>query len=157
KPLVRGRRNWRLPVVRGIAGALAPAGTAAPFEMAGAHVGAVADAEEERSRRPVGVFVHLAGRMHDKGAGGHRDTLARRAHDAAALDAEINFGGVGVAMIRADLAGLPARHGEVAVFDPAEDLLDMLLRLELGFIGKFEDLHCYLPDLCRTSMRSTSQ
>src|ERR1700758_2017335 len=101
-----GKLCWRAlsanrmrPVVFGGVGALRPPLPAAPGKMPGAHVGPVADAKEQRALRPVGIFVHLAGRMHDKGAGLDVDGLARRAHDAAALKAEIDFGGVRVTMI----------------------------------------------------------
>jgi hypothetical protein len=36
-----------------------------------------------------------------------------------------------MAVIRADLPGLPARHGDVAVTDLAEDLLDVMLGIPL--------------------------
>jgi hypothetical protein len=129
------------PVIVRVVGALRPARPAAPLEMPRAHVGPVADTKEQRARRPVGVFVHLAGRMHDEGAGLDVDSLARRAHDAAAAKAEIDFGRVGVTVIGADLAGLPAGDGEVSVFDAAEDFLDMLCGIELGLVGELEDLH----------------
>ena len=57
------------PVIFRVVGALRPARAAAPFEMPRAHVGPVADAKQERAMAPVGVFVHLAGRMHDKAPG----------------------------------------------------------------------------------------
>src|SRR6516162_290354 len=102
------------PAIFGVVGALRPAGPAAPLPMPRAHLGPVADAKK------------------------------RRAHDAAALEAEIDFGGVGVTMIRADLAGLPAGDGDVALFDAPEDFLDVLLAIVHGFFGKAEDLHCFL-------------
>src|ERR1700757_3393298 len=129
------------PVIFGVVGALRPARPAAPLKMPRAHVGPVADAKEQRARLPVGVFVHLAGRMHHEGAGRDVDSLARRTHDAAAAKAEIDFGRVGVTVIGADLAGLPAGDGEVSVFDAAEDFLDVLFRRELGFVGELENLH----------------
>src|SRR5580698_7183202 len=110
-------------VILGVFRALRPVRPAAPRDVARGHVADVAYAEQHRALRSVGVFMDLAGRMHDERAGHHRDGLARRAHGAADLEAEIDFGGVRVAMIRADLAGLPAGHGDVAVLDRAEDLL----------------------------------
>src|SRR5215472_3154641 len=141
-------RERMRPVIFRVVGALRPTGAAAPFEMPRAHVGPVADAEKQRAMGPVGVFVHLAGRMHDKGAGLDLDRLARRAHHAAALEAEIDFGRVGVAVIGADLAGLPAGDGDVALLDVPEEFLDVLLGIILGLFGKTEHLHCSLPDLC---------
>src|ERR1700691_6116698 len=110
-----------LLVISGVFGALGPAGVAAPGDVARGHVPAIAHAEQQRARRAVLVFVHFARRMHDEGAGRYRDGLCRRAHGAAAFEAEIDFSGVRVAMVRADLAGLPARHGDVALLDRAED------------------------------------
>src|SRR5262249_46505409 len=126
------RKRMR-PVIRGVVGALRPAGAAAPFEMSRPHVGAVADAKKKRAL--------TARRMHHKGAGLDLDGLARRAHHAAAGKAEIDFGRVGVTMIGTDLAGLPAGDGDVAVFDPVEDLLDVFLGIVFGLFGKAEDLH----------------
>src|SRR6516162_3561199 len=99
-------RKRMLPVVFRVVGALRPAGPAAPLPMPRAHVGPVADAEKQGAVRSVGVFVHLARRMHDKCAGLDLDRLPRRTHHAAALEAEIDFGRAGVTVIGADLAGL---------------------------------------------------
>ena len=44
-------------------------------------------------------------------------------------------------MIGADLAGLPASHGEVALGYFAEDLLDMVLGIPLLFALEAEDMH----------------
>ena len=41
----------------------------------------------------------------------------------------------------ADLAGLPAGDGDVAVGDTAEDLLDVVLRIPLLFAFEAEDVH----------------
>jgi hypothetical protein len=38
-------------------------------------------------------------------------------------------------------ASPPAGHGEVSVFDAAEDFLDVLCGIELGLVGELEDLH----------------
>ena len=51
----------------------------------------------------------------------------RRSHGAAAGKAEIDFGGMRMAVIGADLSGLPASDGEVALGDFAENFLDMVL------------------------------
>src|ERR1700689_5565742 len=75
------------PVIVDVFGALAPAGVAAPFHVTRGHVAAVADAEQERALRTVGVFVHFAGRVNNESAGHHRDGLVRRAHGAAAFEA----------------------------------------------------------------------
>src|SRR5258708_3308720 len=95
--------------------------------------------------RTVLVFVHFAGRMDDEGARHHGDGLPRRAHGAAAFEAEIDLGGVGVAMIGADLARFPAGHRDVAVLDGAEDFFDVFFRVELGLAGDAENMHCRSP------------
>src|SRR5580704_9757937 len=128
-------------VIIAVFGALRPAGIAAPFDVARDHVGTVAHAEQQRALRAVLVFVHFAGRMHHEGAGYHGDGLSRRAHGAAAFEAEIDLGGVRVAVIGADLAGLPAGHRDVAVRDGAEDFFDVLFRIELGLAGDAENVH----------------
>jgi hypothetical protein len=46
-----------------------------------------------------------------------------------------------VAVIGADLSRLPAGHGEVAVGDFAEDLLDVVLGVPLLFAFEAEDVH----------------
>src|SRR5918992_6201365 len=99
-----------LAKIVGIRGTLLEVRIAAPFQMARGHVGAVSHPEQQRALRPVDVFLHLAGRMdaerswHDIGGAGGQ------AHLAAARKAEIDFGAVRMAVVRADLAGLPARH-----------------------------------------------
>ena len=109
--------------------------------MARAHVGAVAHAEEQGAAGAVFVFVHFAGRMHDEGAGRDGYGFHRRAHGAAAGKAEVDLGGVRVAVIGADLPGLPAGHCDVAVGDRAEDLLDVLLGIPFLFLLEAEDVH----------------
>jgi hypothetical protein len=47
-------------------------------------------------------------------------------------------------VIGADLAGLPASDGDVALFDAPEDFLDVVLAIVHGFFGKAEDLHRFL-------------
>ena len=91
--------------------------------------------------RPVGIFVHLTGRMDDEGAGHDRNVLRRRAHRAAAFETEIDLGGVRMAMIGADLTRLPAGDGHIAGFDPAENFFDMFLRIEFGLIHHTKNLH----------------
>jgi hypothetical protein len=46
-----------------------------------------------------------------------------------------------MAVVRADLARLPAGDGVVAVLDLAEDLLDVLLRAPLLLFGQAERVH----------------
>ena len=75
--------------------------------------------------------MHFAGRMNDEGARRDRDGCGGRAHRAAAGKAEVDFGGLRMAMVWADLSRLPARHGDVAVGDLAQDLLDMVLGVPL--------------------------
>src|ERR1700674_5076746 len=109
--------------------------------MAARHVHAVADAEQQHALRPVDVFVQLARRMHHERARHDVDRLLRRAHLAAALEAEINLGRVGMTVIGADLAGLPACHRDVALADLAEDLLHVMLGIPLLLLGQVEDMH----------------
>src|SRR5260370_27535485 len=109
------------------------------------HVGAIADAKQQGAVRPVGIFMHLTGRMHDEHARHDVDCLGWRTHLAAALEAEIDFGGVGVAMIGADLAGFPARHRHVAGADAVEDLLDMALRVPFLLPRQTESAHESAP------------
>jgi hypothetical protein len=62
-------------------------------------------------------------------------------HDAAAGEAEIDFGGIRVAMIGADLAGLPTGDRDVAVGYFAEDFLDVVLGVPLLFAFEAKDVH----------------
>ena len=133
------------PVIIRVFGALLETVAAAPVEMACSHVGAVADAEQQRALVSVFVFVHFAGRMDDEGARHDVDRFARRAHYAAALETEIDFGRVRVAVIGADLAGLPACHRDVAVPDLAEDFFDVFFRIELGLADHAEGMHRNAP------------
>jgi hypothetical protein len=50
-------------VIFGVARRLLPLGIAAPFEVPAAHVLAIADAEEKRALRAVGVFVQFPRRV----------------------------------------------------------------------------------------------
>ena len=55
--------------------------------------------------------------------------IAKLQLEQAAFKAEIDFGGVGMAMVRADLPGFPAGHGEITIRDPAHaPLLDGWIR-----------------------------
>src|SRR5258708_4978859 len=76
----------------------------------------------ERARRPLDGFFP-------------------RAHLAAAGEAEIDFCRVRMAVVRTDLAGLPAGHGVVAVLDLAENLLDVLLGIPLLLFCQAERFH----------------
>ena len=88
-----------------------------------------------------------------EGAGYHVDRLVRRAHSAAAFETEIDFGGMRMAMIWADLPRLPAGDRDVAVFNSAEDFLDVLFGVELGLAHHAEYMHRQSPPLrcCRVS------
>src|SRR5579862_517283 len=83
--------------------------------------------------------------MHHEGAGHDRDHAVRCAHGATALEAEINFGGVRVTVVRADLAWLPAGDRDVASANRAEDLLDVFVRIELRLMRQVKDVHRHLP------------
>src|SRR5580704_7419567 len=143
-------------VIIGVLGALRPAGMAAPRDVARDHVGTITHAEQQRALRAILVFVHFAGWMDHEGTGHDRDGLSRRAHGAAAFEAEIDLGGVRVAMIGADLAGLPAGHGDVAVLNGAEDFFDVLFRIELGLAGDAENLHGRSPWVTRRLLFRTA-
>src|ERR1039457_7526479 len=116
-----------LPLLR----RLLPFRIAAPGAMMRAHVGAVTHAKQHGAARAVLVLVHLTRRMHDEGAGLNGDSLLRRAHGAAAGKAEIDFGGVRVAVVGADLPGLPAGDRDVAIGDLAQDLFHVVLGIPL--------------------------
>src|ERR1700733_8355392 len=94
--------------------------------------------------------------MHHEGAGRDGDGFLRRAHGAAAFEAEIDLGGVRVAVIRADLAGLPAGHRDVAVLDGAEDFFHVLFRIELGLDRDAEDMHGRSPWVTRRLLFRTA-
>src|SRR5262249_43924563 len=104
-------RDRMLTEIVGIARRLLPAPPAAPRHVVCAHVPTVAYAKQQRALRPVDVFVHFAGGMDHKGTRGHVDDALWRAHLAAALVAEIDLRRFWMAMIRADLPGLPAGNG----------------------------------------------
>src|SRR5271156_6656718 len=115
-----------------------------PCEEAGSHVGAIAYPEQQGPLRPVGVLMELARRMHHEGAGRHLDLALGRAHPSTAGKAEIDLSRRGVAMVGADLAGLPASDGDVAAGDLPENLLDMLCGIELLLPLQAEHLHVRL-------------
>src|SRR5258708_20346957 len=86
-------------IVVGIRVRLFPARIVSPFRMVRGHVGAIADAKQQGAVRPVGVFMHLTGRMHHECARNDVDRLGRRTHLAAALETEIDFRTLWMAMI----------------------------------------------------------
>src|SRR4249920_392895 len=79
--------------------------------------------------------------MDDKGNWCHCDGLLRRSHCAAAGEAEVDFGRLGVAVVGADLPGLPAGDGHVAVGDLAENFLDVMPGVPLLLAFQTEDMH----------------
>src|SRR5271166_3137752 len=134
----RGRRNLTLyqnpdrvlTEIFGVIGRLSPPRVSAPVDMAGAHVRTIAHPKQQGPLRSVDVFVQFAGGMHHEGARRYVDDAVRRAHLAAALKTEIDLGGFRVTMIGAHLTRLPAGNRDIAFRDPAEDFLDVLLRVE---------------------------
>jgi hypothetical protein len=64
-----------------------------------------------------------------------------RPHDAATRKAEIDLGSVRVAMIRADLARLPAGDGDVPIGDPAENLFDVVPGVPLLLALETKNVH----------------
>src|SRR5713101_9892264 len=124
-----------------VRGPRTPVGVARPFLGAPGHVMAIAHAEQKGTLGPGNPFVQFAGWVHDKRARNHRHGLVRRLHRAAALEAEIDLGGVRMAVIGADLARLPARDRDIALADPPEHPLDMLLRVEFLFVLQIETVH----------------
>src|SRR6188768_2843571 len=80
----------------------------------------------------------------------HVDGAARQPHLAAAREAEINLGREGMAVVGADLAGLPARHSVVAGLAAADielgqDFLDVLLGIPRLLFLDIECVHALLP------------
>src|SRR5262249_12196140 len=133
-----------LPIILRVLGRLFERRIAAPVHVTRVHVGAVAHAEQQRTLRSVGIFVHFARRMHHERARRHRDGFLRRAHGAAAGKAEIDFRRVRVAVVRADLARLPAGDGHVAAGDLAEDFFHVALGIPLLLALETEDMHALL-------------
>jgi len=120
---------------------LCPVRIVSPFGVVGNHVGAVANAEQQGAARAVGEFMKLAGRVHHEGAWRHVDGLARRAHRAAAFNAEIDLGCMRMAVVGADLARLPARDGHVARADALENFLDMASGILFLLLPQAEHVH----------------
>src|SRR4051812_38356810 len=118
-----------------------PVRVARPFFRAAGKLAAVAHPEQQRALRPGVPLVQFAGRMHDKRPRRDLDRLGRGLHCAAALETEIDFGRVRVAMIWADLPRLPARYGDIALGDPAEHAFDMLFRVEFLLGLQVEAVH----------------
>jgi hypothetical protein len=69
------------------------------------------------------------------------DSFVWRPHDAATRKAEIDLSGMGMAMIRADLAGLPTGDGDVPVGDPAENFFDVVLGIPLLLALETKNVH----------------
>src|SRR5215210_519256 len=97
-----------------VLGARLPVGLAAPADRPAGHVVAVPNPEQQGALRAVDILVQLAGRVDDERARRDWHAALGGVHFAAALKAEVDLGGVGVAVVGADLAGLPAGDGEVA-------------------------------------------
>src|SRR5262245_61854652 len=115
------------PIVFAVFGGLRPPFVSAPIEMVRAHVGAVAHAQQQGAHLPILVFVHFSGRVDNKIAWSHRNGLGGAPHGAPAGKAKVDFGCVGMAVIGTSLTRLPTGHGEVAIGNFAEDLLNMML------------------------------
>ena len=109
------------------------------------HIGAVADAKQQRAVRSVGVFMHLTGRTHHECTRHNVDRLRRRTHLAAAFETEIDFRGVGMAMIGADLAGFPTGHRHITSTDAAENLFDMMRGVPFLLLRQIENVHERAP------------
>src|SRR5215472_13111663 len=132
-------------VILGICVRLLPARIVSPFCMVGRHVGAVADTKQQGAVRSVGIFMHLTGRMHHECTRHNVDRPRRRTHLAAAFETEIDFRGVGMAMIGADLAGFPAGHRHIPSTDAAENLFDMMRGIPFLLLRKIENVYAYAP------------
>ena len=85
----------------------------------------VADPEQEGSLVSVDIFVYLSGWMQSELTGVYRDLFFVHDHVTATFETKINFCSLGMAMIGADLAGLPARHSNIATRLNTEDFLHM--------------------------------
>src|SRR5919109_4307500 len=108
--------------IGGILRQLLPVLVAAPLEIPGEHVLAIAHAKDLRALGAILEFMQLAGRMDDEQSGRDVDDALRRAHTAPAAEPEIDFGCLRMTMIRADLARLPVDNREIAIGDLAQDL-----------------------------------
>src|SRR5262249_40404743 len=96
---------------------LLPVLVAAPIPVMRAHVVAVAYAEWHRARWSVLVFMHFTWWVNHESARRNRDRFSRRPNRATPGKAEINFSGVRMAVIGADLAWFPASYCDVALGD----------------------------------------
>ena len=85
----------------------------------------VADPEQESSMVSVDIFVDLSGWVQNELTGVYRDLFLIYDHVTATFETKINFCGPGMAMIGADLAGLPTRHGNIATRLNTQDFLNM--------------------------------
>ena len=85
----------------------------------------VADPEQESSVVSVDIFVDLAGWVQNELTRVYRDFFFIHDHVAATFETKINFCSMGMAMIGADLAGLPTRHGNIATRLNTQDFLHM--------------------------------
>src|SRR5262249_44555562 len=120
-----------LAEILGVARRLLPLAVAAPLEVPARHVGPIAHAKEQRALRSIDVFVQLARPMPHDRAGHTVEGAARGAHLAAALEAKIDLGRVGMTVIGADRARLPPRPRDAPPADLAENLLDVMLGIPL--------------------------
>src|SRR5207302_9057420 len=91
-----------------------------PFFCAARHLVPVAHTEQQGALRTVGVFVQFAPRMNDEAPWSDLDSFGRGPHPASALEAKVDLGRVGVAVIGARLTRLPTGNRDVAFADPAE-------------------------------------
>jgi hypothetical protein len=68
------------------------------------------------------------------------------------LEAEIDFSGIRVGMIGADLAWFPASHGHVSLPEITEDFFNMVFRFERLFYQQVENVHTSLHPLANYKM-----
>src|SRR5262249_49957067 len=122
-----------------------PVGVARPFLGATRHIVAVANPEEQSAPRAIDVFVQLGARVNDKASGLERNRLGWSAHGAAALEAEVNLGRIGMTVVRAGLARSPAGDRHIAFTGRAEDLFYTLFGVELLLGRQTESVHLCPP------------
>src|SRR4029077_14480086 len=79
--------------------------------------------------------------VNDEGTGRNGDGFGRRPHGAAAGKAEVDFGGLRVAMIGTDLPWLPAGNSDVPIGNFAQDFLDVVPGVPLLLAFEAEDVH----------------
>jgi len=94
--------------------ALGPPFNAAIGQVSGGHIITDPQTEQERAFWAIYIFMQLTWRMNDKRSGNDRDFMIWSAHAAAACKTEIDLGRTGIAVIRADLTGLPAGERHIA-------------------------------------------